>query len=55
MARALRRQAPGAIYHLMSRGVRKLPIFTSDEDRVIFLRILAEPCASSNGSAGRTA
>jgi putative transposase len=42
MARALRRQEAGAIYHLMSRGVRKLPIFTSDEDRVIFLRILSE-------------
>jgi REP element-mobilizing transposase RayT len=42
MSRALRRQTAGAIYHLMSRGVRKLPIFTDDEDRVIFLRMLSE-------------
>jgi len=42
MARALRHQTAGAIYHLMSRGVRRLPIFTGDEDRLIFLRILSE-------------
>ena len=42
MARASRRQEAGAIYHLMSRGVRKLPIFADDEDRVIFLRTLSE-------------
>lgn len=42
MARALRHQAPGAIYHVMSRGVRKAPIFTDDEDRVNFLRMLSE-------------
>jgi REP-associated tyrosine transposase len=42
MARALRRQEAGAIYHLMSRGVRKLPIFADDDDRLIFLRILSE-------------
>jgi putative transposase len=42
MSRARRRQVAGATYHLMSRGVRKLPIFTGDEDRLMFLRILAE-------------
>jgi REP element-mobilizing transposase RayT len=42
VARALRHQAAGAIYHVMSRGVRKLPIFTDDEDRVTFLRMLSE-------------
>ena len=42
MARALRRQEAGAIYHLMSRGVRKLPIYADDEDRMIFLRMLSE-------------
>jgi len=42
MARALRHQNAGAIYHLMSRGVRKLPIFTDDDDRLIFVRILSE-------------
>ena len=42
MSRALRRQEAGATYHMMSRGVRKLPIFTTDEDRLMFLRILAE-------------
>ena len=42
MARALRRQEAGAIYHLMSRGVRKLPIYADDEDRMTFLRTLSE-------------
>jgi putative transposase len=42
MARALRRQDPGATYHIMSRGVRKSPVFTSEDDRLTFLHILAE-------------
>ena len=33
MPRPLRPQVAGGIYHLVSRGVRKLPIFTDDESR----------------------
>ena len=37
MARKLRLEYPGAIYHLMSRGDRREPIFRGDQDRVLFL------------------
>lgn len=31
---------PGGIYHVVSRGVRKLPMFTDDRDRRQFLSLL---------------
>ena len=33
MARKLRVQYPGAIYHVMNRGDRREPIFKDDQDR----------------------
>jgi REP element-mobilizing transposase RayT len=42
MPRPLRPQLAGGIYHLVSRGVRKLPIFTDDESRKCFLGLLDE-------------
>ena len=42
MPRPLRPQVPGGIYHLVSRGVRKLPIFTDVESRRRFLGLLDE-------------
>jgi len=44
MARQLRVEYAGAIYHVMSRGDRKEPIFEGDEDRLKFLRALGETC-----------
>ena len=44
MARKLRIQYPGAIYHVMSRGDRQEPIFKDDQDRRRFLETLAEAC-----------
>lgn len=38
MSRRPRLQYPGAIYHVMLRGNRKLPIFGDDDDRLIFMR-----------------
>ncbi|MGZ4420032.1 MAG: transposase [Gaiellaceae bacterium] len=38
----LRPQVAGGIYHLVSRGVRKLPVFTDDESRKRFLGLLDE-------------
>jgi putative transposase len=35
-----RQQVAGGVYHLVSRGVRKLPIFTDDRDRERFLSLL---------------
>lgn len=42
MARPLRIEYPGAIYHVTSRGDRREPIFDDDIDRQRFLATLAE-------------
>ena len=44
MARPLRVEYPGAIYHVMNRGDRREPIFRDDADRERFLATLAEAC-----------
>jgi putative transposase len=48
MARKLRLQYPGAIYHLMSRGDRREPIFLDAADRQLILSTLAETCAKTD-------
>jgi len=48
MARALRIEYPGAIYHLMSRGDRREPIFVDDTDRHRFLATLGEACTKTD-------
>jgi REP element-mobilizing transposase RayT len=47
MARKLRVEYPGAIYHVMNRGNRREPIFRDDEDRKRFLLTLGEVCAKA--------
>jgi REP element-mobilizing transposase RayT len=42
MARPLRIEFPGALYHITSRGDRQEAIFEDDEDRQAFLCVLAE-------------
>ncbi|HSY18448.1 MAG TPA: transposase [Candidatus Acidoferrales bacterium] len=42
MARQLRVEYPGAIYHVLSRGDRREEIFRDDRDRDLFLATLAE-------------
>ena len=42
MARPLRIEFSGALYHVTSRGDRREPIFEDDEDRLRFLTVLAE-------------
>jgi len=42
MARKLRLEYEGAIYHVMSRGDRREPIFHDDRDREMFLETLAQ-------------
>src|SRR5258706_15192985 len=44
MARKLRIQYPGAIYHVMNRGDRREAIFCDDSDRLLFLQTLEEVC-----------
>src|SRR5216117_2272504 len=47
VARKLRVQYPGAIYHLMNRGDRREPIFKDDADRTRFLETLGQCCAKT--------
>jgi REP element-mobilizing transposase RayT len=44
MARKLRVEYPGAIYHVMNRGDRREPIFKDDVDRYRFIATLGEAC-----------
>lgn len=48
MARSLRIEFPGALYHITSRGDGQENIFLSDEDRAIFLGIFSEVCWRCN-------
>jgi putative transposase len=47
MARKLRVQYPGAIYHVMNRGDRREPIFQAKADRRRSLETLAEASAKT--------
>jgi hypothetical protein len=49
MARPLRIEYPGAVYHLTSRGNEKKPVFKDDAGREAFLRILAHVKGTSWG------
>ena len=45
MARPLRIEFPGAVYHVTSRGDRREPIFADDSDRVALLEVVAQAMA----------
>jgi REP element-mobilizing transposase RayT len=47
MARKLRVEFPGTIYHVMNRGDRHEPIFKDDTDRQDFLETLGEACVKT--------
>ena len=47
MARKLRIQYPGAIYHVLNRGDRREDIFADDQDRKCFQDALAQACAKT--------
>ena len=47
MARKLRVEYPGSIYHVMNRGDRREPIFKDDADRQRFIETLGEACAKT--------
>ena len=48
MARKLRIQYPGAIYHIMNRGDHRDPIFRGDKDRELFLETLGQACEKTD-------
>ena len=50
MARPLRLEFPGALYHVMARGNRRDPIYLKNEDFSDFLSLLAEACRRFNWS-----
>lgn len=45
MARPLRLERAGALYHVTSRGDGRDDIYLSDDDRIAWLSVLAEVCA----------
>ena len=47
MARKLRVEYPGAIYHVLNRGDRRKPIFKDAADRQRFVEALGEACAKT--------
>ena len=47
MARKLRVEYAGAIYHVLNRGDRREPIFRDDEDGQRFLATLGEACGKT--------
>jgi putative transposase len=47
VARKLRVEYPGAIYHVMNRGDRREPIFKDEADRRRFVETLGEACAKT--------
>jgi len=47
MARKLRIEYPGAIYHVMNRGDRREAIFADARDHEVFLQTLAEACVKA--------
>ena len=48
MARPLRLEFAGALYHITSRGDRREDIYLDDEDRSCFLVLLGEVCQRFN-------
>ena len=48
MARKLRVEYPGAIYHVMNRGDHSEAIFRDNEDRELFLATLARACEKTD-------
>ena len=48
MARPLRIEFDGALYHVTSRGNKREDIYLDDIDRLIFLDVLAEVCRRFN-------
>ena len=47
MARALRIQYPGAVYHLMARGNQGRALFADERERRLWLETLAEACGKT--------
>ncbi len=42
MSRQLRIEFEGALYHVLSRGNERMPIFQDNKDRYLFLELMGE-------------
>jgi hypothetical protein len=51
MPRQARQDAPGALHHIIIRGINKTPIVKDDQDKTRFLEGLAEHV--TQGTLGR--
>ena len=51
MARPLRIEFPGAVYHVTNRGDRREPIFVDDDDRQALLEVLGAALARFDACA----
>ena len=49
MARPLRIEFPGALYHVVARGNERKPIYRADQDRGLFLATLERACVKDIG------
>ena len=54
MARSLRIELAGGLYHVTSRGDRREDIYLSEEDRADWLKVVGEVCARFNWRKMRT-
>ena len=52
MARPLRIEFPGAVYHVISRGDRREAIFEDDADRHTFLTVIAQATERFDADTG---
>jgi len=48
MARPLRIEYAGALYHVTSRGDRREDIYHNDEDRLVWLGVFSQVCSRFN-------
>jgi len=48
MARPLRIEFPGALYHVTARGDKRAAIYHDDDDRAQFLSLLSDVCRRFN-------
>jgi len=55
MARLLRIEYPGAVYHVTNRGNDKKAVFKDDQDRETFLKVLPMSIDDTHCSAMRIA
>ena len=51
MARPLRIEFPGAVYHVTARGDRREPIFVDDEDRIALLEVVGQALSRFDAEA----